>query len=48
MVVTRELRSLILRKASGDDIAAAAVEGGMRRLQTGRAGEGARGDHLGS
>ena len=33
MVVTRELRSLILHKASGDDIAATAVEGGMRRLR---------------
>ncbi len=33
MVVTRELRSLILHKASGDDIAATAVDGGMRRLR---------------
>jgi len=33
MVVSGELRSLILRKASGDEIAAAAVEAGMRRLR---------------
>jgi type IV pilus assembly protein PilB len=33
MVVSGELRSLILRKASGDEIAAAAVGAGMRRLR---------------
>jgi len=33
MVVSGELRSLILHKASGDEIAAAAVEAGMRRLR---------------
>jgi type IV pilus assembly protein PilB len=33
MVISRELRQLILNKASGDEIAAAAVEGGMRRLR---------------
>jgi type IV pilus assembly protein PilB len=33
MVVSRELRSLILHKASGDEIAAAAVTAGMRRLR---------------
>jgi type IV pilus assembly protein PilB len=33
MVISRELSSLILRKASGDEIATAAVEAGMRRLR---------------
>ncbi len=33
MVVSDEIRSLILRKASGDEIAAAAVAAGMRRLR---------------
>jgi type IV pilus assembly protein PilB len=33
MVLSRELRSLILRKASGDEIATAAVAGGMRRMR---------------
>jgi type IV pilus assembly protein PilB len=33
MVLTKKLRSLILRKASGEEIAAAAVEAGMRRLR---------------
>ena len=33
MVLSKELRSLILRKASGDEIAAAAVAAGMRRLR---------------
>jgi type IV pilus assembly protein PilB len=33
MVLSRELRSLILRKASSDEIAAAAVAAGMRRLR---------------
>jgi type IV pilus assembly protein PilB len=33
MVVSRELRQLILHKASGDEIAAAAVDAGMRRLR---------------
>ena len=33
MVLSSELRSLILRKASGDEIAAAAVAAGMRRLR---------------
>jgi type IV pilus assembly protein PilB len=33
MVLSDEIRSLILRKASGDEIAAAAVAGGMRRLR---------------
>jgi type IV pilus assembly protein PilB len=33
MVLTDEIRSLILRKASTDEIAAAAVAGGMRRLR---------------
>jgi type IV pilus assembly protein PilB len=33
MVLSRELRSLILRKASGDEIAIAAVAAGMRRLR---------------
>jgi type IV pilus assembly protein PilB len=33
MVLSSELRSLILRKASGDEIAAAAVAGGMRRMR---------------
>ena len=33
MVLTKELRSLILQKASGEEIAAAAVESGMRRLR---------------
>jgi type IV pilus assembly protein PilB len=33
MVLSRELRSLILHKASGDEIAAAAVGAGMRRLR---------------
>jgi len=33
MVISSELRSLILRKASGDEIATAAVEAGMRRLR---------------
>ena len=32
MVLTKELRALILRKASGDEIASAAVAAGMRRL----------------
>jgi type IV pilus assembly protein PilB len=32
MVLSDEIRGLILRKASGDEIAAAAVAGGMRRL----------------
>jgi type IV pilus assembly protein PilB len=33
MVLSSELRSLILRKASGDEISAAAVAGGMRRMR---------------
>jgi type IV pilus assembly protein PilB len=33
MVLSSELRSLILRKASGDEIAALAVAGGMRRMR---------------
>jgi type IV pilus assembly protein PilB len=33
MVLSDEIRSLILRKAPGDEIAAAAVAGGMRRLR---------------
>jgi type IV pilus assembly protein PilB len=33
MVLSKELRSLILHKASGDEIAAAAVGAGMRRLR---------------
>ncbi len=33
MVLSKELRSLILHKASGDEIAAAAVAAGMRRLR---------------
>jgi type IV pilus assembly protein PilB len=33
MVMSREVRSLILRKASGDEIAAAATAAGMRRLR---------------
>ena len=33
MVLSSQLRSLILRKASGDEIAAAAVAAGMRRLR---------------
>jgi type IV pilus assembly protein PilB len=33
MVVSEEIRSLILHKASGDEIAATAVAGGMRRLR---------------
>jgi type IV pilus assembly protein PilB len=33
MVLSEEIRSLILRKAPGDEIAAAAVAGGMRRLR---------------
>jgi type IV pilus assembly protein PilB len=33
MVMSRELRALILHKASGDEIAATAVAGGMRRLR---------------
>ncbi len=33
MVLSAELRSLILRKASGDEIASAAVAAGMRRLR---------------
>ncbi len=33
MVLSKEVRSLILRKASGDEIAAAAVAAGMRRLR---------------
>jgi type IV pilus assembly protein PilB len=33
MVVSDEIRSLILRKASGEEVAAAAVAGGMRRLR---------------
>jgi type IV pilus assembly protein PilB len=33
MVMSRELRSLILRKASGDEIAAAAAAAGMRRMR---------------
>jgi type IV pilus assembly protein PilB len=33
MVMSREIRALILRRASGAEIAAAAVAGGMRRLR---------------
>ena len=33
MVLSKELRSLILQKASGEEIATAAVEAGMRRLR---------------
>jgi type IV pilus assembly protein PilB len=33
MVLSEEIRSLILRKASGDEVAAAAVAGGMRPLR---------------
>jgi type IV pilus assembly protein PilB len=33
MVLTKELRSLILNKSSGEEIAAAAMEAGMRRLR---------------
>jgi len=33
MTLTQELRALILRKASSDEIAAAAVAGGMRRMR---------------
>jgi type IV pilus assembly protein PilB len=33
MMMSNELRALILRKASGDEIAAAAVDAGMRRLR---------------
>jgi type IV pilus assembly protein PilB len=33
MVVSDEIRSLILRKASGDEVAGAAIAGGMRRLR---------------
>jgi type IV pilus assembly protein PilB len=33
MVLSKEIRSLILRKASSEEIAAAAVAGGMRRLR---------------
>ena len=33
MVISSELRSLMLRRASGDEIAAAAVAAGMRRLR---------------
>jgi type IV pilus assembly protein PilB len=36
MVLTSELRSLILRKASGEEVATAAVSAGMRRLREDR------------
>ena len=33
MVVNEEIRSLVMREASGDAIAAAAIAGGMRPLK---------------
>ena len=33
MALTRSVRTLILRKSSSDEMAAAAVAGGMRRLR---------------
>ena len=33
MILTEEIRALVLRKASSDEIAAAAVAGGMRRMR---------------